>query len=379
VLIFSLAYIPFIGGAELAVKEITDRIGSPRFDNRVEAGEISAKGGPASGWEFDLVTVNLDGKQPTTERIGNITVHRVGRGRMSKYFFPITALRFATQLHRQKKFDIAWAIMANQAGLAASWFKKRFPEVKYLLTLQEGDSLKSIWWRTWWMRPLYKKIYTTADTIQAISTFLADRARKYGFAKTIHVIPNGVDIAHFTRPLTNPPSPMPTVITVSRLVEKNGIDTLIQAMQFVEGQLLILGIGDQENKLRQLASSLSLQNRVSFVGHVDHRQLPGYLHQADVFVRPSRSEGLGSAFLEAMAAGLPIVATPVGGIIDFLEDDKTGLFCQVNNPRSVADAINRLLADKQLRENIAMNGSALVSERYDWNLIAQQIKKVFGI
>src|SRR3990167_11541520 len=105
VLIFSLAYPPFIGGAELAVKEITDRI---------------------SDIEFDLVTVNLDGKQLPQERLGNVTVYRIGNGRSAKYFFPLSGFKKARALHQQRRYDAIWAIMANQAGLAALKFKKKF-------------------------------------------------------------------------------------------------------------------------------------------------------------------------------------------------------------------------------------------------------------
>src|SRR3989344_2488310 len=124
ILIFSLAYLPFIGGAELAVKEITNRI---------------------KDLDFDLITVNLDGRQKPEEKIGNVLVYRLGRHKLAKYFFPILAYRQARRLYAQKPYDAIWAIMANQAGLAALFFKRRFPAVKYLLTLQEGDSLKSIW------------------------------------------------------------------------------------------------------------------------------------------------------------------------------------------------------------------------------------------
>ena len=145
VLIISLAYLPFVGGAELAVKEITDRI---------------------SNIDFEMITTNLDGQQKEFEQIGNIKIHRLGKGKLAKYNFPFSALKKAERLHQKNKYDLVWAIMANQAGISAMRFKNKFPKVRYLLTLQEGDSLKRIWSRTWFMRPLYKRIYKTADFIQ---------------------------------------------------------------------------------------------------------------------------------------------------------------------------------------------------------------------
>jgi glycosyltransferase involved in cell wall biosynthesis len=142
---------------------------------------------------------------------------------------------------------------------------------------------------------------------------------------------------------------------------------------------LILGTGKLEAKLKQLVAQLQLAHRVQFLGHVDHRRLPTYLQLSDVFVRPSRSEGLGSSFLEAMAAGLPVVATPVGGIPDFLHDGQTGLFCKLNDAVDLSQQIKRLLADQSLRERVITNGKNIVAQRYDWNMIASNIGELLRV
>ncbi len=105
--------------------------------------------------------------------------------------------------------------------------------------------------------------------------------------------------------------------------------------------------------------------------------LPTHLSMADIFVRPSLSEGLGTAFLEAMAAGLPIIGTPVGGIPDFLKDGETGLFCKVANPKDLAEKIVRILKDEQLREKITENARALLAEKYDWDIIANKFAQIY--
>ncbi|MCL5795142.1 MAG: hypothetical protein M1338_02195 [Patescibacteria group bacterium] len=121
VLIFSLAYLPFVGGAELAVKEITNLIGDI---------------------DFDMVTVNLDGKQKTREQVGNINVYRIGKGKASKYAFPFSAYRFAQNLHKQNHYDAVWAIMANQAGLAALFFKKKKSRCKIFIDFAGGGFIE---------------------------------------------------------------------------------------------------------------------------------------------------------------------------------------------------------------------------------------------
>jgi len=103
--------------------------------------------------------------------------------------------------------------------------------------------------------------------------------------------------------------------------------------------------------------------------------MPKYLKISDVFIRPSLSEGFGISFIEGMVAGLPVIATPVGGITDFLVDKETGLFCEVRNPKSIADKVNLLFEDKSLREHVINGGMRMAMERYDWNLIAKMMKE----
>ncbi len=367
VLIISLAYVPFIGGAELAIKEITDRID-----------DVS----------FDLITVNLDGKQAPIERVGRVTVHRIGKGRVSKYTFPLAAYRLARSLHEREQYNVVWSMMANQAAIAAYFFKKRFPAVRYVLSLQEGDSLKRIWSRTLLIRPLYKKIYRTADAIQVISEFLAVRARRYGFEGRLEIVPNGVDATVFKKVFSSEERAAlraklglveddRVVFTASRLVHKNAVDAIIKAAKNVEAKFLIAGTGPLEIKLRSLAQEIGVRDKILFLGHISHRDLPPYLAIADVFTRPSRSEGLGSAFLESMAAGVPIIATKVGGIPDFLRDGENGLYCEVDNPADLARKINQLLSDEPLRQKLSENGKALIGEAYDWNHIASRVKTLF--
>jgi glycosyltransferase involved in cell wall biosynthesis len=117
---------------------------------------------------------------------------------------------------------------------------------------------------------------------------------------------------------------------------------------------------------------------VIFAGHVSHDELPAYLKISDIFVRPSLIEGLGNSFLEAMAAGVPIIGTRVGGIPDFLTEGETGLFCEVQDPRSVAHAAKRYIDGPALMRRVIANASKLVAENYDWRMIATDMKtKVF--
>lgn len=358
ILIFSLAYHPFVGGAEVAIKEITQRLG----DN----------------FEFDMITVNLDGRQPDeAENFQGISkMYRLGVGKRDKYLFPWLAYNKALELQQKNGYDLIWAMMANQAGWAALKFKKKFPAVPYLLTLQEGDSELDIWLRTWFMRPLYKAIYHRADYIQAISNFLAKRAERLGAKCPVEVIPNGVT----WKIASSCHNPNSYVLSVSRLAKKNGLEYLIKAMRNIDRELIIVGAGKLETKLKKLAVKLKLGEKIKFVGSVGYDEVHGYLRGASVFVRPSLSEGLGNAFLEAMADRVPIIGTSVGGIPDFLKDGETGWFCEVKNPQSIAEKINYILDEKNKTEveKVITNAQKLVEEKYNWQSIASKISKIFS-
>jgi glycosyltransferase involved in cell wall biosynthesis len=363
ILIFSLAYHPVVGGAEVAIKEITDRI-------------------PEA--EFDMVTLRFDREHKSFERMGNVNVYRINS---SKNLFPFKAFLFASQLHRDRRYKTVWAMMANWAGFAAVFFKMRYPHVRYVLSLQEGDPLPYIERKVRPVWPLFKKIFVKADTVQAISRYLSDWAKKMGHAGPVLVIPNGVDAEKFDgKPIEHKGV---VLITTSRLVEKNGVGDVIESLMDLPHKVKfrIVGSGPLLPKLSARVKELMLEDRVEFVGFVDQRGIPKLLHEADIFIRPSLSEGMGNSFIEAMAAGLPVIATPVGGIPDFLVDPDrtpnrapTGLYVEVRDPKGIARQVERLMGNPQLRETLIANGKRLAREKYDWDLIADEMKrKVFTV
>ena len=370
ILIFSTAYLPLVGGAEIAVKELTDRL---------------------TGFEFNLITARLKKNLVRQEKIGRVMIYRVGSGRdFDKFLLPILGLIKAIRLNRKNNYMLSWAIMASFGALAAWLFKKINRRTPYLLTLQEGDSPEHIYSRAKWLGPYYKKMFTQADFITAISHYLKDFALKQGTMASIEIVPNGVDVKKFkveslrfqVAELKNKLSIKDNekvIITVSRLVEKNGVGDIIEAMRYLSAsvKLLIIGEGELEASCRLQIVNCKLGDRVIMLGAIKNEEVPRYLALADVFVRPSISEGQGIAFLEAMASGVPVVATPVGGIVDFLRDGETGLFCEVNNPKSIAEKVKILLDNKELAETIKINAKELVVKNYDWNLLAEKMKTIF--
>ncbi len=362
ILIFSTAYFPFVGGAEVAVKEITDKI---------------------KDYQFDLITSRFSKKNPKKEKIGNVIVYRVGWGmKFDKYLLPILGFLKAKKLFRKNKHSLIWCINASQAGLAGLFLKIINPKLPFLLTLQEGSSEKRIFWRRLIVWPLFKLIFKKADYVQAISKYLAGWGKKMGAKCPIEVVPNGVDIKKFPAQgwsASGRKVNTKVIITVSRLVSKNAVDDLIKSLQYLDFpvKLLILGTGPLKKKLKNLVKKLNLEKKVLFLGLIPPNKVPKYLAVADIFVRASISEGLGNVFLEAMAVGIPIIGTPVGGIPDFLHNNKTGLFCKTDNPKDIAEKIKILIKNKDLRNKLIKNAKQIIEEIYNWDIISKKIKEVY--
>ncbi|MBI5458031.1 glycosyltransferase family 4 protein [Candidatus Kaiserbacteria bacterium] len=412
ILIFSLAYFPkYIGGAEVAIKEITDR--NPDI-------------------EFHMVTNRFDAALPKVEKIGNVLIHRIGIARrgasmsdlrkwplnLNKPLFQFLAAWKAFSLHRTHHYDAIWAMMAHSSGIPAIIFKLLHPRVPYILTLQEGDRLEKIERMMVPLWPLFTRVFKRADVVQTISTFLGRWAHRRGFTGRLEVIPNGVDVAHFSR------KEMPTVIdalkdslgkrmgdvfliTTSRLVRKNGIDVVIKALPLLPEHVrfIVLGVGPDDLTLKRLARECKVPERVRFMGEVANTDIPKYLHASDIFVRPSRSEGMGNSFVEAFAAGLPVIGTQEGGIADFLFDPekirasanshgageertqefgapspeyKTGWAVDTDSPEQVAEAVRDIMEHPEKVRAVVATAHALAVEKYDWNTVAKDMReKVF--
>jgi glycosyltransferase involved in cell wall biosynthesis len=282
---------------------------------------------------------------------------------------------------------VIWSLMASYGGFTALVYTWLRPRTKFLLTLQEGDPLEHYAKRAGVLNFLHEKIFIRANAVQAISRFLAGWAKRMGFTGEPQVIPNGVDIDKFSRPiLTERRNELRishgfsegdvVLVTASRLSLKNGIDDLIRSLSFLplNYKCLIAGEGEDKEKLRVLTEKKGLSNRVVFLGNRSHDELPEILQSADIFVRASLSEGLGNSFLEAMMAGLPIIGTPVGGIPDFLLDGETGVFCEPRDPESIAKAAKRIQTEEGLREKLIVQGKELVRVKYDWKGIADKIR-----
>jgi glycosyltransferase involved in cell wall biosynthesis len=366
ILVLIPSYLPIVGGAEVAVAELADRL--PQF-------------------EFVLICGRLRRELPRYERMGPVEVHRVGIGvSVDAWFLPVLGALKALTLARRERFALVQSVGANQAAATAfvlSHIRRRTPSLLSLVGTSEDLHAAGRW-----LGPLYRAIHRRADAIHALTTWHMDQARAMGYARPITVVPYGADVDRFrpegegrarVRKRLGIADDAIVLVTTARLVARKRIDDLIRSLRHLprDTHVAVAGTGPEGPRLAALARSEAVSDRVHLLGHVPDADLPDVLRAADAFVLPSSSEGFGIASVEAMATGVPVIVTPVDGVPDLVSDGRTGLWCEAGNPASIASCVQRLQASPELRQNLIGAARALAVERYNWDRIAERFARLY--
>lgn len=222
-------------------------------------------------------------------------------------------------------------------------------------------------------------VYKKAKLCIAASNAVREEFEKLGVKNSV-VIPNGVDLDKFTSADVGRRTSH-VILSVGRLVEVKGHTYLIDALakirkEIPDAQLVFVGDGSRRKSLEMQAEALGAKKSVRFAGEVPHDSLPQYYAGADVFVMPSLSEGFGIAVIEAMASGIPVVASCVGGLKDIIDDGKTGLLVQAANSGEIAAAVCRLWKDRALKERM-INEARMRVQKYDWSNISSHVRSIY--
>ena len=187
-----------------------------------------------------------------------------------------------------------------------------------------------------------------------------------------HVIPLGIDVERYTAAKPALESERPIVGSVGRLAEQKGFDTLLEAAALVpEAEFVVVGDGE----LRQRLEGQATEN-VRLTGWRD--DVPELLASFAVYTQPSRYEGLCVAVLEAQAAGVPVIATPVGGMRDTVVHEETGLVVPVGDAGALAAAVKSLLHNESLAARLAAEAGRRLRERYTESTMIEQTLALYG-
>lgn len=273
-------------------------------------------------------------------------------------------------------FDLIHAHWLIPQGIVQSLFKK-----PYIVTGHGGDvtSLnKGIF------RKLKIRCIKRAGHVTVVSEHLKKKVQELVPEISPSVISMGVDTSKFGKQYFVPDyfgqADKKVILFVGRLAEKKGVTYLIEAMKEIDALLVIAGEGPLCNELKEQAKEQG--DKIKFIGAKTHEELKTVYASADIFVAPSivakngDQEGLPTVILEAMASGLPVVASSLGGISQLIEDGKNGLLCEEKCVWQLTYNTCRLLNDESLYHEIAESSEEIVRQ-YDYCRIANRYKQLY--
>jgi glycosyltransferase involved in cell wall biosynthesis len=221
----------------------------------------------------------------------------------------------------------------------------------------------------------YRLAHYVVANSRAARAALADEGVR---AERIVVIPNGIDAVAFDS--ARPPRPVKTVITVANLRPEKDHESLLAAAAMLaptypDLQFLIVGDGPLRAQLERDAAQRGLQERVTFLGH--REDVAALLSAADLYVLPSRTEAFPNGVLEAMAAGLPVIACAVEGLLDLVQDGTTGTLVPPGDPAALAGAIRRFVGDQALAARVGAAARAEATGRYSFDSMVGSFEALY--
>lgn len=276
------------------------------------------------------------------------------------------------------KIDIIHAHACYPAGYIASIIAKE-TGVPYILTEHMGPFPFPSLLKDNKPNSLVNEAINSADAVIAVSPSLSRRMEQFGFKKPIF-IPNLVNESLFFPNNKREKSNKFRFLTVGNLSPKKGIDVLLKAIASWKSmpqnvEFIIVGGGRRLDAYKELASSLGISNFIQWMGEVDRKPLAKLMQSADAFVLPSRHETFGIVFCEAIAAGIPVIATKCGGPELFV-DELNGLLIDIDDNDGLVSALIYMY-NNAVRYNSAELRQSIVS-KYSREIVAQEIVKIYN-
>jgi L-malate glycosyltransferase len=310
------------------------------------------------GHEIRVLTAHIRGL-PREEERGGYTIVRLPSLRPQPYkasFLSMTAYVLAglwagRRMIRIFKPEVIHAHFAVPAG-ALAWALSRMTGIPYVLTIHLGDVPGGVpektggWFR--WIYPFTRAIWRDANRIIAVSEFTRQLALKNYDAK-IQVIPNGVDLRtlkpggiHLNQP--------PRIVFAGRFMAQKNPLQLVQILgrlKQLQWQCVMIGDGPLMQDVKHAVAEADLEDRFHFTGWIDPQDVLNWFDRSDILLMPSRSEGLPVVGVQALAKGLAIVASQVGGFVDLVDHDKNGYLIQQEDIAKFSTLLLGLLSDSK--------------------------------
>lgn len=285
----------------------------------------------------------------------------------------------------RKRFDIAHFYGASLPLLACLPLLKILGKKVVVKTTGGKGGREAGGLNGFFLKPLLVTIFKYTDVFIAISDAIHLRLLDEGYAENkIIKIPNGVDVNSFYPYLSKKKEELKkqyglldrkVLVYSGWLIERKGLDTLLEAMKLIvkerkETYLLLLGEGPLGERLKDKAASLGISNNVRFTGNVCN--VLEFLNMADLFVFPPYWEGMPNSLLESMACGLPVIASRIEGIVDIIEDGKSGILFDRGDVSGLVAGTLRLLGDYKLSERLGAKARKRIEEVFSIDRVADE-------
>jgi glycosyltransferase involved in cell wall biosynthesis len=343
----------------------------------------------------DIITTWFTDLDEITHESDNVTVYRVksrrkkasqsNPGEMVRYIFK--AYKKAKELLAQNKYDLTIAFFSIPSGVISYRLYTRY-KIPYYILLRGGDVPGFLGKELERMHalslPFTKLIWKHASRIIANSRRLADLADKTAslLGRTVEIIPNGVDTSQFFPDAIKQQTPF-TFLFTGRFAKQKNLQLLLDqfsiALQQCNARLILTGDGPlRETLIARCHSSEQLSHNVKIISWVKKSELLQLYQSAHCFINPSIDEGMPNAVLEAMACGLPVIASNIGGNNELVVHGKNGFLFNLNEPDSLSHYILEMIRS-DLFVSMALSSRKLVEEHYSWAVSAKTILPPKGL
>jgi phosphatidylinositol alpha-1,6-mannosyltransferase len=314
---------------------------------------------------------------------------RQNRRNVAKLPALIAAEWLATARHARRDYDLINSHWILPQGLVAGFMPRRIPNV---ITAHGGDVF-GLQGRA--LAGAKRVALRRADTVTCNSSVTENAVRRIAPGISTKRIPMGIDVSRVPNPdlvsalrARYRRADGPLLVFVGRLVEEKGFADFLAALARVailrpDATGLVVGDGQDRANAEQLAVDLGIGERVHFTGWVESAEVPSYIAAGDVFLAPSRRgpdgwiEAQGLSVVEAMALGVPVVASACGGIVDTVEHGVSGALVPERAPEAIAAAVERYLTDEGLRNRVAVNGRRVARDRFSLEATAAAFDSLF--
>jgi len=346
------------------------------------------------GYKVDYVTTWFSGLKEL-EVVDGINVHRIkvlGRkelptaSMLSLISFPFLAYKKASELCKKHKYNFINTHFTIPTGPLGVWMSRKY-KIKNILSIHGGDiydpSKNNSPHKKWYFRVVVNWVLNNSDFIVAQSSNTKDNAEKYyKYHKDIKIIPLPYEVVNFkkiSRKELGLKDDKKYLIGIGRLVKRKGFEYLIKSLKLLneDVECLIIGDGPEKENLQQLAFNLGVAQRVNLLGYLSEEEKKfQYLAVADVFVLSSLHEGFGIVLQEAMQVGLPIIATNIGGQVDFIKEGENGFLVNIKDEKSIANSAKKILSSNDLINEFYKNNMKKVLFFQDIKISQDYLKNI---